>query len=48
MLDTQNRVIVPPEILETLGVGPGDYVAFRIEDDGVRFYRVEMTLKSKK
>lgn len=40
-MDDRNRVAVPRQVLEALGVGPGDHVVFVIDDGGVRLRRVD-------
>ncbi|MFZ2486826.1 MAG: AbrB/MazE/SpoVT family DNA-binding domain-containing protein [Anaerolineae bacterium] len=38
-LGSRNRVVLPPEAMEALGVGPGDAVFFLIDPRGVRLSR---------
>lgn len=40
-IDAQGRVLLPREILDALGVGPGDWVGFAVEGDEARIYRVK-------
>lgn len=40
LIDRQNRVALPPEIMDALSVETGDYVAFEVEDGKVRLYKV--------
>jgi bifunctional DNA-binding transcriptional regulator/antitoxin component of YhaV-PrlF toxin-antitoxin module len=40
VIDHQNRVALPPEVLRALGVTTGDYVAFEVSGDDVRLQRV--------
>jgi bifunctional DNA-binding transcriptional regulator/antitoxin component of YhaV-PrlF toxin-antitoxin module len=40
IIDTQNRVLLPPEVLEALGAGPGDYVSFQVDGPRASIYKV--------
>jgi bifunctional DNA-binding transcriptional regulator/antitoxin component of YhaV-PrlF toxin-antitoxin module len=44
LIDSQNRVTLPGEVLEALGVGIGDYVAFDIKNGIVSLHRVRWAL----
>lgn len=44
LIDRQNRVALPPEVMEKLGVAAGDYVAFHIDAGEVRVRRVKWSL----
>lgn len=45
VIDHQNRVALPPEVLRALGVGKGDYVAFEVAGEEVRLRRVRWILE---
>jgi bifunctional DNA-binding transcriptional regulator/antitoxin component of YhaV-PrlF toxin-antitoxin module len=38
-LGTRNRVVLPPEVLDVLGVGPGDPLFFVVRGQDVRLSR---------
>jgi len=38
-IGSRNRVVLPPEIMDALGVGPGDVVFFVVGQNGVRLSR---------
>ena len=38
-IGSRNRVVLPPEIMDALGVGPGDVVFFVAGQQGVRLSR---------
>lgn len=40
VIDHQKRVVLPNKVLRTLGVDPGDFVAFEIQDGEVKLRRV--------
>lgn len=40
LIDQQNRVAIPPEVLEALGADAGDYVVFEVEGGEVRLVKV--------
>lgn len=40
-IDQQNRVALPPEILEVLDAEAGDYVTFEVEGGDVRVVKVK-------
>ena len=40
-LSAKGQVTIPKQVREALGVGPGDLVAYEIEDGVVRLKRVE-------
>ena len=44
-IDPQGRVHLPPDIMEALKVGPGEYVSFELEGNAVCLYKVEWVVK---
>lgn len=44
-LDSRNRVSVPPEVREALGVEPGDYVVFKVRDRKAVMQKVEWQVR---
>lgn len=47
LIDGQNRVALPPEVLSALGVKSGDYVAFEVKGADVSVHRVKWALDKK-
>lgn len=46
LIDSRNRVAMSRQVLRALGVGPGDYVTFAVEDDGtVRIQKLAITVE---
>jgi bifunctional DNA-binding transcriptional regulator/antitoxin component of YhaV-PrlF toxin-antitoxin module len=41
-IDPQNRIVLPPEILEALGAKKGDYLGYELSRDGVRLHLVRI------
>lgn len=40
VLDPQNRVVLPPDVVKALGLRVGDFVTFDVEGGEVRIRRV--------
>jgi bifunctional DNA-binding transcriptional regulator/antitoxin component of YhaV-PrlF toxin-antitoxin module len=47
LIDRQNRVALPAEAMQALGVKAGDHVAFEVHGSEVRIHRVKWTLDKK-
>lgn len=47
LIDRQNRVALPPEVLKALGVQSGDHVAFDIEGERVTIHKVRWVIDKK-
>jgi len=45
-LSTKNQVVIPKKIREVLKIGPGDYIAFIIEDDKIILRKARITFNS--
>lgn len=45
LIDHQNRVALPGEVMRALGVRSGDYVAFEIKDGEVRLRKVRWVVE---
>lgn len=43
LIDRQNRVALPPDVLAALKLEAGDYVVFEIEDGKARLHKVKWT-----
>lgn len=43
LIDQQNRVALPPEVLHALGAEAGDYVLFEVDGRTVRLVKVAWT-----
>lgn len=46
-LDTLNRVVIPPEVREAIGVESGDYVIFKVEGKRAYIVPVEWAERTK-
>lgn len=42
-VDPNSRVVLPPDVLKALGIRPGDYVVFDIQQEGVTIYRAKIS-----
>ena len=40
VLDAQKRIVLPPDVLEALGLRVGDFVTFDVDGSDVRLRRV--------
>ena len=47
LIDRQNRVALPTEVMKALEVKAGDYVAFHVEDAIVRLHKVRWSIERK-
>lgn len=47
LIDRQNRVALPPEVLRALQVKAGDYVSFDIDGAVVRIHKVKWVVEKK-
>jgi hypothetical protein len=47
LIDRQNRVALPPDVLKALSVSSGDHVAFDIEGDRVAIHKVRWVIDKK-
>lgn len=44
IIDRQNRVALPADVMAVLGVKSGDYIAFDVDGNEVRLHRVRWAL----
>lgn len=45
VIDPQNRVVLPPEVMKSLGVRVGDHVSFEVDGFEVRLRRVRWVVE---
>jgi bifunctional DNA-binding transcriptional regulator/antitoxin component of YhaV-PrlF toxin-antitoxin module len=41
-IDPQNRIVLPPEVLEVLGAKAGEYLGYELGRDSVTLHRVRI------
>ena len=47
LIDRQNRVALPPDVLKALDVKAGDHVAFEVNGKVVNIHKVKWTIEKK-